>query len=78
MSSRTVGKIIIIILSFWVGTSKNKTIDHRVKKLKLNSLAQKFFVRPYEYELDSFILFLKEKFRICELRKYYLRSYELS
>ena len=26
------GKIIIIILSFSVGTSKNKTIDHRVKE----------------------------------------------
>ena len=27
-----VGKIMIIILSFRVGTSKNKNIDHRVKE----------------------------------------------
>ena len=36
MSGRSVGrpagKIIIIILSFRVGTSKNKNIDHRVKE----------------------------------------------
>ena len=27
----------------------------------------KVFVRPYEYEIISFILFLKGKFRTCEL-----------
>ena len=32
MSGRSVGKIMIIILSFWIGTSKNKNIDHRVKE----------------------------------------------
>ena len=33
MSGRSVGKIIIIIiLSFRVGTSKNKSIDHRAKE----------------------------------------------
>ena len=32
VSGRSVGKIIIIILSFWVSTSKNKNIDHRVKE----------------------------------------------
>ena len=35
--------------------------------LKFNSHARTFFVRPCECEMDSFILFLKEKFRICEL-----------
>ena len=30
--------------------------------LKLNSHAQTFFVRLCEYEIDSFILFLKENF----------------
>ena len=32
-----------------------------------NSHARKFFVRPYEYETGSFILFHKEKFRLGEL-----------
>ena len=32
MSGWSVCKIIMIILSFQVGTSKNKNIDHRVKK----------------------------------------------
>ena len=32
ISSQSVGKIIIITLSFRVGTSKNKNIDHRVKE----------------------------------------------
>ena len=32
MSGWWVGKVKMIILSFWVGTSKNKNIDHRVKK----------------------------------------------
>ena len=32
MSSRLVGKIMIIILSFRVGTSKNKKIDYRIKE----------------------------------------------
>ena len=32
MSGRSVGKIMIIILSFWIGTSKNKNIDHHVKE----------------------------------------------
>ena len=31
MSGRSIGKIMIIILGFRVGTSKNKSIDHRVK-----------------------------------------------
>ena len=30
--SLSVGKIIITILSFWVDTSKNKSIDHQVKE----------------------------------------------
>ena len=29
---QSVGKIIIIILCFWVGTSKNKNIDHGAKE----------------------------------------------
>ena len=32
ISGRSVGKIIIIILSFRVGISKNKNIDHRSKE----------------------------------------------
>ena len=32
MRSQLVGKIIIIILSFQVGTSTNKNIDHRIKE----------------------------------------------
>ena len=32
MRSQSVGKIIIIILSFQVGTSTNKNIDHRIKE----------------------------------------------
>ena len=32
MSGRSVGKIKIIMLSFRVGTSKNKNVDHRVKE----------------------------------------------
>ena len=32
ISGRSVAKIIIIILSFGVVTSKNKNIDHRVKE----------------------------------------------
>ena len=31
-ANRSVGKIIIIILGFRVGTSKNKNIDHRFKE----------------------------------------------
>ena len=32
MSGRSIGIIMIIILSFWVSKSKNKNIDHRVKE----------------------------------------------
>ena len=32
MEGRSVGKIIIIILSFRVGTFRNKSIDHQVKE----------------------------------------------
>ena len=32
MRSQSVGKIIVIILSFQVGTSTNKNIDHRIKE----------------------------------------------
>ena len=32
MSGQSVGKILIIMLGFRVGTSKNKNADHRVKE----------------------------------------------
>ena len=32
MSGQSVGKIVKVILSFAVGTSKNKNFDHQVKK----------------------------------------------
>ena len=40
---QSVGKIIIIILSFWVGTSKNKNIDHRVKETSVFELKRHLF-----------------------------------
>ena len=44
-------KIIIIVLSFSVGTSKNKNIDHRVKGTSAIMLTQ------VTYETDPILLF---------------------
>ena len=56
ISGRSVGKILIIILSFKVGTSKTKDTDHRVKETCATMSIQ------VTYETDHI------SFQQCEMR----------
>ena len=70
---QSVGKIIIIILSFWDGTSKNKNIDHRVKETSVFELKRHLFT--CDSKMSSALIFFFLYFIVIYKNKGHSRRY---